>query len=66
MKRLIYVGGDVKGHEFNVGDPFTFVTQRDFNELGITIKLNCLWNLKYQEIVYVTANEMVECFEMVS
>ena len=66
MKTLIYTGGEIKGYQLNIGDPVTFITQREFNEMGISIKLNALWDLKQQNTFYITTNELIDCFEVIS
>ena len=66
MNTLVYVGGEIKGYELNIGEKLTFIKQREFNEMGITVKLNVLWSEKEQQVVYVTANELTECFRLVA
>ena len=62
MRTLVYTGGKIRGYELEIGEKLTFISQREYPYMGVTVKLHALRSLEQGCNVYVNTKELLECF----
>ena len=65
MRTLVYTGGTIPGYELEIGEKLTFISQREYPYMGMTVKLHVLCRLDSGYNVYVNTKELTECFQLI-